>query len=64
VEFTRRAGEGDDVLVFENLKHDYPKRLTYRRLEGDTLEVLVEGDAKQPKETFRLARTTLLGPKR
>jgi uncharacterized protein (TIGR02246 family) len=64
VEFTRRPTEDDAILVFENLKHDYPKRLTYRRLEGDALEVLVEGDAKQPKESFRLARTTLLGAKR
>jgi uncharacterized protein (TIGR02246 family) len=64
VEFTRKPGAEDAVLVFENLKHDYPKRLTYRRLEGDAVEVLVEGDAKQPKETFRLARTTLVGSKR
>jgi hypothetical protein len=33
-----------NVLVFENPRHDYPQRITYRR-EGDGLTARIEGDA-------------------
>ena len=43
--FTSPAGAPvrADSLVFENLSHDFPQRLVYRRLGADSLTVRVEG---------------------
>ena len=38
-------------LVFENLEHDFPKRIVYRSLDAGHLEVHIEGDEDgKPKE--------------
>jgi hypothetical protein len=34
---------GDQQAVFENLEHDYPQRIIYRR-EGDRLHARIEGE--------------------
>jgi hypothetical protein len=39
--------------VFENLSHDWPKRIRYRR-DGDKLDIRVEGAAGEPVSTFLL----------
>ena len=33
---------GDNEVVFENLKHDFPQRVGYRR-DGDSLKAWIEG---------------------
>lgn len=33
----------DTELVFENLAHDFPQRVIYRRTGGDTLQARIEG---------------------
>jgi len=33
----------DSVFVFENLHHDYPKRIVYTRIGRDSLDVYTEG---------------------
>jgi hypothetical protein len=52
------AESTDDRLVFENLQHDFPKRITYRRVGTAELEVRIEGDeGGAPKEaTWRMRR--------
>ncbi len=55
VEFTLTSKD-PAKLVFENSKHDYPKRITYAWASGK-LDVSIEGDAKQPKESWTMTRT-------
>ena len=33
----------DDTLVFENLAHDFPQRILYRRLSADSVVARAEG---------------------
>ena len=43
-----------DRLVFENPGHDFPRRLEYRRVDGDRLEVHVsDGEERGFKLDFR-----------
>jgi len=42
----KRVESAKNEAVFENLKHDWPKRIRYRR-EGETLHVRVEGGLGQ-----------------
>jgi hypothetical protein len=51
-----RAGEGE--AVFENLAHDFPKRILYRRLPDGGLLARIEGDGteKQKPMEFRFSR--------
>ena len=58
-EFVMKTPAVAGTLVFENLKHDYPKRISYQEKDGSLL-VSIEGDAKQPKESWLLKRTLLL----
>ena len=39
----RLIEQGENYAVFENAAHDYPKRITYRRM-GDSLAVRIEGE--------------------
>lgn len=39
-----RAGAGE--ALFENPSHDFPKRISYRRIAGDTLVARIEGDGR------------------
>ncbi len=41
-EFTTPTTPGD-VLTFENLAHDFPQRIAYRRVNADSLVARVEG---------------------
>ncbi len=50
--FTATVREADRV-VFENREHDWPKRITYRRVAAG-VEVRVDGDAGQAAETWTL----------
>jgi hypothetical protein len=36
--------ETDSLFSFENDKHDFPKKIQYRRMNGNQLEVIVLGD--------------------
>jgi len=40
--------------VFENLKHDFPKRITYWREGTDVLKARVEGDETSQEKPFEL----------
>lgn len=61
VEFTMTSSD-PSKLVFENAKHDYPKKVTYA-WTGEVLVVSLEGDAKQPKESWTMSRTLVVPPK-
>ncbi len=37
------TSDSDSMLVFENLGHDYPKRIVYQRIGMDSLNVYTEG---------------------
>lgn len=62
VEFTMTSTE-PTRLVFENAKHDYPKKISYALTPTGALEVSLEGDAKQPKERWTLTRALFVAPK-
>ncbi|SUJ26929.1 YciI-like protein [Sphingobacterium spiritivorum] len=60
VPFTMKEKEG--ALIFENLKHDFPKQITYRKLSDMEIEVRIS-DLKQKEYGFnmrKLSSTTLL----
>ena len=48
---------GEQRAVFENPAHDYPKKLEYRLIADDVLEIVIAGDAKQRTQTLTLVRT-------
>jgi len=48
-EFVFRAAQASgNEVVFENLEHDFPKRIGYRLVSPDSLEAWVDGGAKKP----------------
>jgi hypothetical protein len=49
---------GDRSAVFENLLHDFPTRIIYRRISTDSLLARIEGtvDGKPRSADFRYAR--------
>jgi hypothetical protein len=49
----KRVESPKGEAVFENLAHDWPKRIRYKR-EGNTLHLRVDGAAGEPVETFTL----------
>ena len=52
--------QNDSVFVFENLDHDYPKRIVYRRVGMDSLEVYTEAATVGEKRIwFRFSRIHL-----
>ena len=48
------VAQTSDSAVFENLRHDFPKRISYQR-RGDALEVVISGDGRQARFAFRRA---------
>lgn len=46
----------DHEAVFENLAHDFPKRIAYVRV-GDALTATISGDADQRTASWTFART-------
>ncbi len=42
VQFPLAASKKNEI-VFENLEHDFPQRITYRKLAGDSLMAVIEG---------------------
>lgn len=50
----KRVGNDPEALVFENPKHDWPKRLTYARV-ATGVRVRVEGGPGQPVEEWVMA---------
>jgi hypothetical protein len=52
------ARKDGETFVFENLAHDFPKRILYTRAGDDALVARVEGDAasKEKAEEFRYRR--------
>jgi hypothetical protein len=55
--FTAQAA-ADSMVVFENLAHDFPQRVGYRRLGGDSLIGWIEGtrDGRARRIDFPYAR--------
>ena len=47
----------DRRVVFENPAHNYPKKLEYRLISEDVLEIVIAGDANQRSQTLTLVRT-------
>ena len=45
-----------DSLVFENPKHDYPKKIIYNKLNDASVEVLIFGDAKKADNILLLTK--------
>lgn len=43
----------DSLVVFENLAHDFPQRVVYRRAGADSLDASVEGTARGKQRTVR-----------
>lgn len=43
-----------DEALFENPKHDFPKRIRYRRHADGTMTARIEGDNKAQEFSFRL----------
>ena len=58
-EFTASAAS-DTSVTFMNLAHDFPQRILYRRVGGDSLVARVEGTANGQERgfDFRYARAT------
>lgn len=61
--FTARAAS-DSSVVFENLAHDYPQRVGYRRLGADSLLAWIEGPSggTTRRVEFPYARVRCPGP--
>jgi hypothetical protein len=53
-EFVELPSTEPDTVVFENKKHDWPKRITYKK-NGTDLAVKVEGDPGQRSVSFTMA---------
>jgi hypothetical protein len=43
----------DSLAVFENLAHDFPQRVVYRRAGADSLDASVEGTSRGKRRTVR-----------
>lgn len=54
----RRVPGPDDALVFENPDHDFPKRVSYRKVPGG-VQVRIEGAAGQRVEEWTYTRALL-----
>lgn len=56
------AGEGD--VAFAQAAHDFPQRITYRRLGADSLHAFIEGptDGGRLRIDFRYVRVPCAGP--
>ncbi|RQO31482.1 hypothetical protein DBR32_05850 [Taibaiella sp. KBW10] len=48
----------DTDLVFENAQHDFPQRITYKKIAADTLVAEISGiqNGQQVKETFPMKK--------
>jgi hypothetical protein len=55
---------GDGVVAFAQAAHDFPQRITYRRLGADSLLAFIEGPTEggQLRIDFRYARVRCAGP--
>ncbi|MCB1043990.1 MAG: hypothetical protein KDC35_13685 [Acidobacteria bacterium] len=56
----RLTSQDHDTFVFENPDHDFPKRIVYRFLSNDELEVRVEGDPGSRVLTFSMNRISCI----
>ena len=50
------ARSGPGLAVFENLAHDFPKRIIYRRVDPRTLAIRIEGDQDAQAQEWTMAR--------
>ena len=55
----RLTASSDSEAVFENLEHDFPKRIIYRRSDDGGLTARIEGDTNGRE--WRMARATCAG---
>ncbi|WP_293916139.1 MULTISPECIES: DUF6265 family protein [unclassified Sphingobacterium] len=55
VSFTMKKKDGE--LIFENLKHDFPKQITYKKLSDMEVEVRIS-DLKQKESAFKMHKLT------
>ncbi|WP_313807140.1 DUF6265 family protein [Flavobacterium sp.] len=48
----------EDELVFENPKHDFPQKITYRKITSDSLVAEISGmkNGKESKESFPMKK--------
>ena len=62
-EIERLAQAADSMGVVENLAHDFPQRVGYRRLGGDSLIGWIEGtrDGRARRIDFPYARVACAG---
>lgn len=58
----KSPGEGE--IVFENLQHDFPKRVAYRRVGADSLEAWIDAgpSGKGPRMTYAYHRASCGAP--
>lgn len=49
----------DDEVIFENLRHDFPQRIIYKRTSDSTIVATIEGleNGQMRKEEFSYVRT-------
>ncbi len=43
-------------IVFENPQHDYPTKITYRRISGESMVARIEGPGGERPQEFRFVR--------
>lgn len=55
VEF-RLTAFADDELIFENPEHDFPKKITYKLIDKDSIFAQISGDGKVQDFPFRRVR--------
>ncbi len=57
VKFTLKK-QSDKLLVFENPKHDFPQKISYTKINADSLVAEISGiiKAKERKQTFPMKR--------
>lgn len=48
----------DELLIFENRKHDFPQRIAYNRISGDSLIASISGmkEGKESKESYPMKK--------
>ena len=49
---------GDDFMVFENPEHDFPTKITYKKINADSIVAEISGNrnGKQASELFPMKR--------
>ncbi len=51
----RLTSSENDVFVFENAQHDYPKRISYQMINKDSLNAWIDDGKPVPEKTSRFS---------